>query len=113
MSRRGPRIHLNQIQLAYNSNRIEGSRLSEEQTRYLFETRTVSGDALVVGGWKQIPNEVGGIRTTPPALVESDIQELVEQAPARMAFEDIVDYPPSASRRSTRSRMATAASGAW
>jgi hypothetical protein len=39
--------HLNQIQMAYNTNRIEGSRLTEEQTRYLYETRTVMCDALV------------------------------------------------------------------
>ena len=27
--------------LRYNSNRIEGSKLTEEQTRYIFETRTI------------------------------------------------------------------------
>ena len=32
--------------MAYNSNRIEGSRLDEEQTRYIYETRTIAGDAL-------------------------------------------------------------------
>ncbi|MDR1998860.1 MAG: Fic family protein [Frankiaceae bacterium] len=41
----GGLYHLNQIQLAYNSNRIEGSQLSSEQTRYLFETQTVDGPA--------------------------------------------------------------------
>ena len=44
---KGGIYHLTQIQLAYNSNRIEGSRLSEDQTRYLYETRTVMGEALV------------------------------------------------------------------
>lgn len=33
--------HYTQIHMAYNSNRVEGSRLSEEQTRSLFETRTI------------------------------------------------------------------------
>jgi Fic family protein len=33
--------HKTQVNLAYNSNRIEGSRLTEEQTRYIFETRTI------------------------------------------------------------------------
>ena len=33
--------HYTQIHMAYNSNGIEGSRLSEEQTRSLFETRTI------------------------------------------------------------------------
>lgn len=43
----GGLYHLTQIELAYNSNRIEGSQLSEDQTRYLYETRTILGDALV------------------------------------------------------------------
>lgn len=33
--------HKTQIELTYNSNHIEGSRLTHEQTRYIFETRTV------------------------------------------------------------------------
>ena len=33
--------HKTQVSLAYNSNRIEGSKLTEEQTRYIFETRTI------------------------------------------------------------------------
>ncbi len=33
--------HKTQIALAYNSNHIEGSTLTEEQTRLIFETRTV------------------------------------------------------------------------
>lgn len=39
--RKGGLYHKTQINLAYNSNRIEGSRLTEEQTRYIFETRTI------------------------------------------------------------------------
>jgi Fic family protein len=39
--RRGGLYHKTQINLAYNSNRIEGSRLTEEQTRCIFETRTI------------------------------------------------------------------------
>ncbi len=38
---RGGIYHKTQVQLAYNSNRIEGSKLTEEQTRYIFETRTI------------------------------------------------------------------------
>jgi Fic family protein len=37
----GGLYHKVQVNLTYNSNRIEGSRLSEEQTRYIFETRTI------------------------------------------------------------------------
>lgn len=39
--RKGGLYHKTQVQLAYNSNRIEGSKLTEEQTRYIFETRTI------------------------------------------------------------------------
>ena len=33
--------HTTQIQFAYNSNHIEGSTLTEEQTRYIYETNTL------------------------------------------------------------------------
>ncbi|MBQ3163117.1 MAG: Fic family protein [Lachnospiraceae bacterium] len=33
--------HKTQIELTYNSNHIEGSRLTHDQTRYIFETNTV------------------------------------------------------------------------
>lgn len=41
MNLKGGLYHQTQIRLAYNSNRIEGSKLSEEQTRYIFETNTL------------------------------------------------------------------------
>jgi Fic family protein len=41
MRLKGGLYHTTQIKLAYNSNRIEGSMLSEEQTRYIFETNTL------------------------------------------------------------------------
>ena len=40
--------HRTQIDLTYNSNHIEGSRLTHDQTRYIFETNTVGiGDGSV------------------------------------------------------------------
>lgn len=40
--------HRTQIDLTYNSNHIEGSRLTHEQTRYIFETNTIGvADASV------------------------------------------------------------------
>ena len=39
--RKGGLYHKTQVSLAYNSNKIEGSKLTEEQTRYIFETRTI------------------------------------------------------------------------
>lgn len=39
--RRGGIYHKVQIDLTYNSNHIEGSRLTHDQTRYIFETNTI------------------------------------------------------------------------
>lgn len=41
MRMKGGIYHKTQIDLTYNSNHIEGSRLSHEQTRYIFETNTI------------------------------------------------------------------------
>lgn len=38
---KGGIYHKTQIRLTYNTNRIEGSKLSEEQTRYIYETNTL------------------------------------------------------------------------
>lgn len=38
---KGGIYHRTQIELTYNSNHIEGSRLTKEQTRYIFETNTI------------------------------------------------------------------------
>lgn len=38
---KGGLYHKTQILLSYNTNRIEGSQLSEEQTRYIYETNTI------------------------------------------------------------------------
>lgn len=42
--------HKTQIEMTYNSNHIEGSRLTHDQTRYIFETNTigVTGEAVNV-----------------------------------------------------------------
>lgn len=37
----GGLYHETQVKLTYNSNHMEGSTLSEEQTRYIFETKTL------------------------------------------------------------------------
>ena len=41
MKMKGGIYHKTQIDLTYNSNHIEGSRLTHEQTRYIFETNTI------------------------------------------------------------------------
>lgn len=40
--------HRTQIDLTYNSNHMEGSRLTHDQTRYIFETNTVGAEKEVL-----------------------------------------------------------------
>ena len=51
---RGGIYHKVQVELTYNSNHIEGSRLSLDQTRLIFETATVRAD----GGTLQVDDIV-------------------------------------------------------
>ena len=45
----GGLYHELQVRMTYNSNHIEGSRLTEDQTRLIFETRTIDvGDGISV-----------------------------------------------------------------
>ncbi|MGI6359429.1 MAG: Fic family protein [Acholeplasmatales bacterium] len=126
---KGGIYHKIQIELTYNSNHIEGSRLTHEQTRYIYETNTIGlvGGVLniddvvetanhfrcvdliidkanfiitenlikelhyilkngtsdsrnnwfVVGDYKKLPNEVGGMATTKPEDVEKEIKDLL------------------------------------
>lgn len=41
MKLQGNLYHQTQVSFAYNNNHIEGSTLTEEQTRYIFETNTI------------------------------------------------------------------------
>ena len=143
----GGLYHKTQVNLAYNSNRIEGSRLSEEQTRYIFETQTIgfkeeeaipvddiietsnhfvafdylldtiqlplSADIIkefhlimktgttdsrkswfATGNWKKRPNEIGGIKTSKPEDVNTDIEQLHEWYSSKeiITIETIVEY---------------------
>ena len=143
---KGGIYHRTQIELTYNSNHIEGSRLTEEQTRYIFETNTIgitdetvkvddiiettnhfrcidfvidhakealsegmikqlhsilktgTSDALrpwfAVGGYKRLPNEVGGIETVAPKGVGTAIRDLLKTYRTRkpVTFNDILDF---------------------
>jgi len=42
MKLKGRLYHHLQIKMCYNSNKIEGSQLTEDQTRYIFETNTIA-----------------------------------------------------------------------
>ena len=138
--------HKIQIDLTYNSNHMEGSRLTHDQTRYIFETNTIgvsdgavkvddvvetanhfkcidmvidsanyalseafikqlhavlkSGtsdshlDWFVVGDYKRLPNEVGGMDTTAPENVGAEIKKLLAEynSIANKTFDDLLDF---------------------
>ena len=138
--------HKTQIDLTYNSNHMEGSRLTHDQTRYIFETNTIGvekevlnvddvietvnhfhcidiiidsaravltekfikdfhfilkngtsdsrKDWFVVGDYKKLPNEVGGMDTTIPEEVADKMKILLMEYNAKDAktFEDILDF---------------------
>lgn len=138
--------HKTQINLTYNSNHIEGSRLSHDQTRYIFETNTIGLESevlnvddvletanhfrcidmiidhakdvlsekfikelhfvlkngtsdsrkewFVVGDYKKIPNEVGGMNMTLPEEVAQRMKELLKEYNDKKekSFEDILDF---------------------
>lgn len=147
-SLKGGIYHQTQIQLAYNTNRIEGSKLSEEQTRYIYETNTIfiedgektaNVDDIVetvnhfscfdymldialeplseehikkfhyllksnttdskrawfkVGDYKTRPNIVGGVETSLPKDVPTDIKSLIEayNGQKKLTVNDIIDF---------------------
>ena len=143
---KGGIYHRTQIDLTYNSNHIEGSRLSHEQTRYIYETNTigisdgtVNVDDIVetvnhfrcidyiidyaqdkltegmikeihrilktgtsdsrkswfnVGGYKKLPNEVGGNLTCPPEKVHSMLSGLIKSynSKKKKTLDEIIDF---------------------
>ncbi len=138
--------HKTQIELTYNSNHMEGSRLTHDQTRYIFETNTIGieneavnvddiietsnhfrcidliienakaalteklikelhlilkngtadsrKDWFVVGDYKKLPNEVGGMETTLPEDVPSAMKTLLKEYNAIEAkdLKDILEF---------------------
>ncbi|MET3557548.1 Fic family protein [Streptococcus rupicaprae] len=75
---RGGLYHKIQIELAYNSNRIEGSQLTEDQTRYIYETNTIGVEksgAVNVDDIIETTNHFGAV----DYLLETADQELSEE----------------------------------
>ena len=79
---KGGIYHRTQVDLTYNSNHMEGSRLTHDQTRYIFETNTigVEGDIIRVDDIIETTNHFRCIdviidRAT-ETLTESFIKEL-------------------------------------
>lgn len=78
----GSIYHKTQIEMTYNSNHIEGSRLTHDQTRYIFETNTigVTGEAVNVDDVIETANHFRCIdfiiEHAKSALTEKMIKEL-------------------------------------
>ena len=75
---KGGIYHKVQIELAYNSNHIEGSQLSHEQTRYIFETNTIGfeeGTSIKVDDIIEVRNHF----TAFDYLIDSFQNELTEK----------------------------------
>ena len=79
---KGGIYHKTQIDLTYNSNHIEGSRLTHDQTRYIFETNTIGieGESIRVDDIIETTNHFRCIDLiidrTEERLTESLIKEL-------------------------------------
>lgn len=69
MKLKGGIYHQTQINLAYNSNHIEGSRLTEDQTRYIYETNTI------------------GVENTP-----TNVDDIIETVNHFQCFDYMVDH---------------------
>ena len=145
---KGGIYHQTQIKLAYNTNRIEGSKLSEDQTRFIYETNTFflekeettanvddiietvnhfscfdymlsiadeilseehikrfhyllkqnTSDAkkswFKVGDYKLKANMVGGVETTLPNQVPSEMKNLIAsyQSKSEINIHDVIDF---------------------
>ena len=75
---KGGICHKVQIELVYNSNHIEGSQLSHEQTRYIFETDTIGfeeGSSIRVDDIIEVSNHF----TALDYLLDSFQDELTEK----------------------------------
>lgn len=75
---KGGIYHKVQIELAFNSNYIEGSQLSHEQTRYIFETNTIGfeeGTSIKVDDIIEVSNHF----TAFDYLIDSFQDELTEK----------------------------------
>ena len=147
MKLKGNLYHNTQIIFAYNTNHIEGSKLTEDQTRYIYETNTLltekdsitnlddvletanhfklvdymlnvaekkltekiikefhkilkdgtsdsRKDWFVVGDYKKLANEVGGLKTTEPKNVERDMKKLLEwyETLNRITINEIIEF---------------------
>ena len=71
--------HETQVRMTYNSNRIEGSRLSEEQTRLIFETNTVGADGVPVDDIVETANHFRAIDYCIDSADEPLTEEIIKE----------------------------------
>lgn len=72
--------HELQVRLTYNSNHIEGSKLSEDQTRMIFETNTVdAGDGIPVDDIIETANHFRAIDYVIDAAEEKLSEDIVKR----------------------------------
>lgn len=147
MKLKGNLYHNIQVIFAYNTNHIEGSKLTEDQTRYIFETNSILFEGqtvasvddiletanhfklvdymldvadedltedmikefhkilkegtmdsrknwFMVGDYKKVVNEAGGIKTTDPKYVQRDMSKLMEwyNSLKEITIKEIVEF---------------------
>lgn len=147
MKLKGNLYHNTQINFSYNTNHIEGSTLTEDQTRYIYETNTLlmekdsitnvddvletanhfklvdymldiadkkineemikefhkilkegTSDSrkewFAVGDYKKLPNEAGGMKTTDPKDVATEMKKLLEwyNSLKKITINEIIEF---------------------
>lgn len=83
---KGGIYHRVQIDLTYNSNHIEGSRLTHEQTRYIFETNTVgvSDEAISIDDIQETVNHFRCIDMIIDVACEPVTESLIKDCTKRL-----------------------------
>lgn len=94
---KGGLYHITQVLMAFNSNRIEGSQLDQEQTRYIYETRTVAGDNIPVDDVVETVNSFDLFdqmldRVDEPGYLRETLRSMQDDYYAR--FADFVEIAP-------------------
>lgn len=83
--------HKTQIDLTYNSNHMEGSRLTHDQTRYIFETNTIGVETGVLNV-DDVIETVNHFRCI-DRIIDNAKAALTEySAKEEKTFEDILDF---------------------
>ena len=77
---KGGIYHRTQIDLTYNSNHIEGSRLTHDQMRYIFETNTIGdeGESIRVDDITETVNHFRCIDITIDCAEENLTESLIK-----------------------------------